>query len=471
MLGKSNQDKIILSFSLYGGWLLALLFHGPIIIELLGENMDRSRIFPLGVSVFHALGLIVSGFLIKNLGQAKSALIVITAVSFLGSVAFLTPYHFHWEFIMAMLGLLSGIYIGGWAFYVKGYFKESERFIGMGKVLIYTNILLMIFSVSTRTLGPTISLLGTLLLLILSLYIVSKISDTKEVEAKMQVREGLIDTSKRSEKPLVFLGFFILIITLNSGIMYSVVTPAFNNLSLVASYYFVLPYILAIFLILKKSREKSRIYALYSGLTLLGFSYILFILLDRSLSSYLWINGLMMGSLGIFDLYWWSEFGKFFDRYKNPAKIFGIGLGINVIGITLGGIAGTLLYRIGQSMVVSLGALSLIFLVIMILPLLNEQIQQIPKDGEGEDLTSSETLKPEEPGVSNREGAPGDILTPREEEIAELLAQAYTYVAIAEELYLSKNTVKYHVKNIYGKYEVSTKMDFIRKRGLENKEG
>jgi len=488
-----NKTRAIWSFSLYGGWLLALLFQGPVLFELLGDNLSDSRVFPMGLIAAHASGLILSGFVTKSLTQAKVTLILATLVSFLGSAFFYTPYNPLWGGVMMTLGFSSGLYIGSWAFYLKVLFQAKDRFRAVAEILIYSNFLLMLLSVLTMTLGPAIGLGAAMMLPVLSLAALLRINFGEFIEPEMEgiSLEVLLKHQKKSFKPLVLLGAFILMITINSGIMYEVVAPAFGHLPGISSYYFVLPYILAIFLVQRLPRGKPRAYTLYIGLSLLGLSYILFILMDRSIPAYLWINGLMLGALGIFDLFWWSILAGFFDYYKNPAKIFGIGLGINVTGITIGGMVGAELYGIGQSTVVSLVALGLLFAVVMILPVLNEQLifvlgshgflYPVPVLGEErrksmgmEPLTGKESLKEErenenggEPGEV--EGMPSDdILTPREQEISELLVMGYTYKAVANELYLSENTVKYHVKNIYGKFGVRTKMEFIRKKSCQN---
>ncbi len=56
------------------------------------------------------------------------------------------------------------------------------------------------------------------------------------------------------------------------------------------------------------------------------------------------------------------------------------------------------------------------------------------------------------------------ILTDREKEIVNLLCTGRTYKMIAEELYLSENTIKTHIKSIYSKYEVQSKTQLIKIR-------
>lgn len=59
-------------------------------------------------------------------------------------------------------------------------------------------------------------------------------------------------------------------------------------------------------------------------------------------------------------------------------------------------------------------------------------------------------------------------LTSRETQILELLTQGKTYTEISEELFISKETSKTHIKNIYAKLKVNSKDQAIAK-GLEKK--
>ena len=56
-----------------------------------------------------------------------------------------------------------------------------------------------------------------------------------------------------------------------------------------------------------------------------------------------------------------------------------------------------------------------------------------------------------------------EILTEREKEILDLLAQGYLYKEIATVLYISKLTVKKHIHNIYDKLHVQTRTEALNK--------
>jgi len=58
-------------------------------------------------------------------------------------------------------------------------------------------------------------------------------------------------------------------------------------------------------------------------------------------------------------------------------------------------------------------------------------------------------------------------LTSRETEVLELLAQGKSYSGIAQQLYVDKETIRTHIKNIYWKLEVHSKADAIEKAKKE----
>jgi DNA-binding NarL/FixJ family response regulator len=52
-------------------------------------------------------------------------------------------------------------------------------------------------------------------------------------------------------------------------------------------------------------------------------------------------------------------------------------------------------------------------------------------------------------------------LSEREKQVASLLLQGKTYKTIAGELFISENTVKYYVKNIYSKFNIQSRAELI----------
>jgi len=59
-------------------------------------------------------------------------------------------------------------------------------------------------------------------------------------------------------------------------------------------------------------------------------------------------------------------------------------------------------------------------------------------------------------------------LTDREVEVLTLLAKGKSYRSIGEELFISANTIKFHIRNIYDKLQVKSKEDAISKANDQN---
>ncbi|HEX6915739.1 MAG TPA: response regulator transcription factor [Chitinophagaceae bacterium] len=57
-------------------------------------------------------------------------------------------------------------------------------------------------------------------------------------------------------------------------------------------------------------------------------------------------------------------------------------------------------------------------------------------------------------------------LSRREQEILEQLSKGYRYKEIADQLYISVETVRTHIRNIYEKLQVNNRMDALKKTGL-----
>lgn len=69
--------------------------------------------------------------------------------------------------------------------------------------------------------------------------------------------------------------------------------------------------------------------------------------------------------------------------------------------------------------------------------------------------------------IDNFHVNPVSPLTKRETEILQLIAEGKTYTQISEELFISKETSKTHIKNIYSKLQVNKKSEAIAKATIE----
>lgn len=59
------------------------------------------------------------------------------------------------------------------------------------------------------------------------------------------------------------------------------------------------------------------------------------------------------------------------------------------------------------------------------------------------------------------------VLSQREREVLTLLSEGNSYDSIGEKLFISRNTIKFHLKNIYVKLQVNSNVEAIQKASLE----
>ncbi|MGN6533905.1 MAG: response regulator [Ginsengibacter sp.] len=66
----------------------------------------------------------------------------------------------------------------------------------------------------------------------------------------------------------------------------------------------------------------------------------------------------------------------------------------------------------------------------------------------------------------NTNNASFHSLSFREQEIIQFLAQGFRYKDIGKKLFISEDTVRTHIRNIYGKLQVNCRSDALKKTGL-----
>lgn len=458
-----NQKKLsILCFSLFSGWLLSFPFEGKILSMIMEKQNIAGMQYGIISVIVHFLGLFISGFFVNKYFTSKKTMLFSTMICILGSLIFFFSFSSFWYISLVIISLFSGVFIATWGIHFKVFFTRKERLKTAASVLIYSNIIMILLNIISVNLSPYIALFVSLISLCITIILFLRIEDFSDEKFYNQLNKNSNENNNTEIlRPFILLCLFILIISIISGLMYNVVSPDFSDYEFLLNYYWVAPYILAIIILRSLKDRANRDYILYIGLAMIGISYIFFMWTQKSPISYFIINTFMMGAFGIYDLFFWSVLGSFLDHYDNPVKILGIGLSMNVLGISIGGLIGNLkVLSQGKNDKVSSIVFVIIFMVIIILPFLNKLLSKVFKYNQIP--IESKELDKNKPDSYILDLKDKFCLTDREIEIVELLLKGYTYKAVSENLYISENTVKYHIKNIYQKMNINSKMELIR---------
>ncbi len=443
----SERNIALLVFSLFFSWLLAFPFEGQALYSLLVKYDIYSPDYIFKSITAHLLGLLFCSFFIKNMKSAKKLISASIVICIAGTTVFLFKPSFIWDISLIVSSFFAGTSVSAWAYYYKELAPAENRIQMAADVLVFSNILMVVINTISINVSAYAGLIFSVILLCASFTFSLKLASS-EVKYNSFKEANKLNVVK----PVLLLCIFIFIATIISGLMYQVVNPHFSHLGIV-SWYWALPYISAIFIIRNTSVSK-RTYMLYVAIAMIGLGFISFLVLDNSVLSYIVVDTFLLGALGIYDLFWWSVIGELLDYTLNPSKLLGIGLAFNVSGVLMGGIIGsTINGTINAKLNSSILALFVLFIVLIILPVLHNNLSSLLKFHA---YNTSVKLKEKNDILIIPE------LTERENQIASLLLKGRTYKMIAEEMYLSENTVKTHIKNIYSKLNVQSKGELIK---------
>lgn len=454
-LNERNLSIVVHSF--FSAWMLSFLFEGRIFYEFLDLYALSSQTMIFGGIGAMFIGLLLSGLLIKTKRDAKRLYLFAFPLFILLSLPYFSSPTILWTAGIIAGSLLSGACVAAWGFYLKSGTPKSERIKTVADMLILSNVLMILLNTAAVYISPQTGLALSLLMLAGAFLFALKLPVDKSEAPFISASK---DTTTGIGGLLAFLCLFIVIITINSGLMYEVVNPAFMHLDWLTSWYWALPYIAALFVMRNMPSKISRTYILYMAITMIGFSFIGFMCLDRSAASYLIINTLMLAACGIYDLFWWSILGEMLDFHRNPAIVLGIGLSANVFGVLLGGLIGSTVTSVGAAgFHPTLLALAVVCITLALLPPLTGGLSVLLRNHA---YLSRFIEMPVQEQVSRFDRiADTGNLSERERKVASLLLQGKTYRAIAAELYISENTVKYYVKNIYSKLNIQRRGELI----------
>lgn len=455
----TNRVCSIVAFTFFSAWLISFPYEGQVLYSLLA----RYKIFPsywiLGAIIAHLTGLVSCMGISKDILRAKRVMLISASICFGGSTLFFLSYMIVLIIALIAISFFSGLFICAWSFFFREYTPPGSRMhtaaitLSLSALIMIGINLCCLYVSDYLALGICMALMAAVILFVCR-------TDTASA-APATTAKACASKNVSYIRPFVTLCAFILVITINSGLMFQVILPAFSGIGLVADIYWAIPYIAAILIANRFPARINKGYILYVAIAMLGFAFIAFVALDRSAWSYVAVNTLLLGACGINDLFWWSILGELLDFDKNPARTFGIGLGANVMGVLLGkliGLAPVFAASDGSSALVGM---AIVCVALVLLPPMHKQLSHVIINNAF--LATLSVLEPERQKKTVSEVSMLAGLSERENEIVLLLLKGYTYKLIASELYISESTVKTHIQSIYSKLNIHNRTELIQK--------
>lgn len=467
--------SIILSLALYFGWLLSFPFYGPVLsvaapsLEYMGYSMPFIFIF------FHAITYLLAGLLLKNVNIWKMLMFLSLGITIFTVAALpFSPFSI-WPWAMALLGICAAVYTIGWAYPYAMYVSLGGRLKLMASVIIGANIVFIIFNILSARISPSLLLILSGIPLIFAL--LPLINFPAHIEQNISLSAPAAKRPLLSDPLLPIVCLFVFGLYLCSGFMYNIILPSISAASPMLINYKHLPYV-AFLLIIRHFGEKlQRYFLIYMGISLLGLAFVSFALNYQGMAGIFLTTVLFQAAFAGLDLYIWTTLGDLAFIYGAPFKIFGFVLAAMLSSILAGELITLGFLKLGEHprMFTALFAAAAIFLTYTVIPWLNELLQKDLYRFFSSDKKSAEAVRYDEDAAMESgmgQGPfdlavkllhPGQKLTPREIEIVALLLKGLTNTEIAAQLFISENTLKTHLRNIYPKFGVLQKRELLFK--------
>jgi DNA-binding CsgD family transcriptional regulator len=447
----------IAGFSFLFAYILSFLFEGKVLYSLLDLHGTDVSGFILTAIIAHFAGLLTCGLFVRTQAAAKNMVLGGIGLCLAATVPFFFVPSALWAGGLIIGGYTSGCAVAAWGYFLKAFTHKNERIKSCADVLIYSNLLMIAVNVVAMNKSPFIGLSLAMLCLVIGMASIWMLPAGQENEQNQTIKKK---THGSIKNPLTLLCLFVFIITINSGLMYQVINPTFEHLTGLVSWYWAVPYIVALAIMRNLPMKAKRSRILYIGMAMIMGAFISFMLLGRKTSDYLIVDTLMLGACGIFDLFWWSILGEMLDFTDNPAQTFGIGLSANVFGVLCGGVLGMVVTSIGLSGAeVAVIALTVVCVTLVLLPPLNNQLVLLLKSHAYLAAYDNMSQSQQKEVVLNVKTI--NPLTVREQEVLQLILSGKSNREIAVSLCISENTVKTHARNIFSKYDVNSRAELI----------
>jgi DNA-binding CsgD family transcriptional regulator len=431
-----NYIFIILSYGFFLGWMLSFPYNGPIYEYLSYWYNFSGEYYPLAYIGVPIVFLVFFGIIKTKEKYPKRLTIYSIVVCFAGNLLLFFGVTY-WYIIFTFMGIASVLFVIGWSYFFTISVSYKDKIKVMGFTIVLGNLVLYLINIMVKLGFETYAMNSLLVVLSLSLLASNFLTFEKSYDYAF-------DTSKNIKKLIILIATILFLINVNDGLSSKLIEPLFMEIEEHIIFYKRIPYIMAIIVLVVFSDKLSHLSSFYIAIFLLGMSNVALMVLGINELGFYVNETMLQWGLGIGDLFIWTVIGHVGHLYGRPYKITSFALISLLTSVFLGRILGIIfssspdggLYTIAVSF-------TTVFVTILIIPNLFDTIDR-------------EVVKIKE---ENKFEKKVNTLTEREIETYNLLIKGKKNHEIAEELYITDNTLKTHLRNIYKKLNVAGKKE------------
>ncbi len=431
-----NYIFIILSYGFFLGWMLSFPYNGPIYEYLSHWYSFSGEYYPLAFIGVPIIFLVFFGFVNSREKFPKRLVIYSIVVCFAGNLLLFFGVTY-WYFIFTFMGIASVLFVIGWSYFFAISVSYKDKIKVMGLTIILGNIVLYSINILVKMGFETYALNAILIALGISLLSANFLTFEKSYDYAF-------DTTKNIKKLIFLISIILFLINVNDGLSSKLIEPLFQEIDANIIFYKRVPYMMAILLLVVFSDKMSHLSTFYVAIFLLGMANVALMVLGVNEAGFYVNETMLQSGLGIGDLFVWTVVGHVAHLYGRPYRITSFALISLLSSVFLGRVLGIIfsgspdggLYTIAVSF-------TTVFVTMLVIPKLFETIDR-------------DVVKIKE---ENKFASRVNTLTERELQIYNLLIKDKKNHEIAEELFISDNTLKTHLRNIYKKLNVAGKKE------------
>lgn len=390
--------------------------------------------------------------------------------------------------LLVLIIVLGGVLTPLWGIYLYNKDLRAHYVQTMYLSLLAFVVFIMPANIPAMKIQHNITFSIAIVYNLISLVIIRILPLEKRVHIDPDTSDNAVIQDIYSSNIAKIFGFFLLLFSIAVGFLYTGILPHYAHRSIFVDIIWIVIFVFGYYLIYGRN-IRFRIKPLITGSFLsFGFAVILFVFAPHTsfwlmLLSILPVNCLIYNLLILFSF---SE--HMLQAERNYPEVLAVLLSFCAAGVIIGLILGDRIFRSEhQNLNILTASFGLILLLNIAIPfimpgireLLPAQSKPVPnpseEPGTTESLPVTDLPEMDEPinesnivSLEELERLPEE-LTKREKQIAGMIAAGYTLQNIADELIISKNTVKYHMKNIYMKLHVTNRVEFMNRYHAQEK--
>lgn len=422
----------------------------------------------------NASGVVFGWFLSRKSHNSRIKLLITSLLCLIGTLA-LFFIDFDWQVIVTVVSFFFfGTYIALISQIVQTQIPSGKRVLVIGFFIFFRALFAFVTFPKFHDINPlkpfSSSLILILVVIILSFFIKQ---NHYIVVTPSHIKK---DTQKAISSLIYFLVYF-LILSITKGLMiqqlsyHTLYATTYLSFSIFGSY------AIATFSVILASNRPNLGVILYVAnsvlvIAVLGYSFTMdsAILLQT-------VNGLLYFSFAVNEIFCFHSFFEIGDNLGNGALTFGLTFTFSSFGMLVGKMFAEINHATQitsiEGIIILLCSVLTILLpsfLIQLTKLSKKSIFRINPVDNDHMILDSHSIQVQEfepaskmranniyPQVNNY-----DALTNREKEVLDLLLKGYPSELITTTLFISNNTLKRHVQNIYGKLSIHSRAELFR---------